>query len=112
MELLSVNTKLIITDMKGRIYNMTKSQIVDELAKKTGMKKKEAEAAVNAFIETVSDALVAGEKVQIAGFGTFEVKERSERVGRNPFTKEAMTIPASKRLAFTAGKTFKALINK
>ncbi len=91
---------------------MTKSQIIDEVAKKTGLKKKDAEAAVSAVISSVTDALVAGEKVQLVGFGTFEIKERASRTGINPYTKKTMEIPASKRLSFTAGKSMKALINK
>ena len=91
---------------------MTKSQLIDVVAMKTGLKKKEAEAAVAAVIEGVSEALVAGEKVQLVGFGTFEVKERAARTGINPHTKKAMKIAASKSLAFKAGKAMKALLNK
>ncbi|MBO5274963.1 MAG: HU family DNA-binding protein [Clostridia bacterium] len=90
----------------------TKTKIIENVAAKTGMKKKDAEAAVNAVIASLEDAFVAGEKVQIAGFGTFEVKERAARVGRNPRTGAAMTIEASKHLSFTAGKTIKDAINK
>lgn len=91
---------------------ITKTKIIENVAARTGMKKKEAEVAVNAVIASLEDAFVAGEKVQIAGFGTFEVKERAARVGRNPRTGTAMTIAASKHLSFTAGKTIKDAINQ
>ena len=84
-----------------RDFTMNKSQLVDVVAKNTGLKKKDAEAAVSAFVDAVAEALVAGEKVQISGLGTFEVK-----------TKASRTIPASKRPAFTAGKTLKESLNK
>ena len=84
-----------------RDFTMNKSQLVDVVAKNTGLKKKDAEAAVSAFVDAVAEALVAGEKVQISGLGTFEVK-----------TQEVITIPASKRPAFTAGKTLKESLNK
>ena len=74
---------------------MNKSQVIDVVAQKTGLKKKEAEGVVNAFLSTIEDALAAGEKVQLVGFGTFETKERAARIGRNPATKESIEIPAS-----------------
>lgn len=91
---------------------MTKTQLIEEVAKKTGLTKKAAEEAVKATLATVEETLVKGEKVQLVGFGTFEVKKRAARTGRNPYTKKAMKIPASKRLSFTAGATIKARINK
>ena len=91
---------------------MTKSQLIDAVAKKTGFKKKDAEAAVAAVFEGISDALVNGDKVQLVGFGTFEVKKRAARTGINPYTKKAMKIPASKSLTFKAGKSIKTLLNK
>lgn len=91
---------------------MTKSQIIDAVAKQTGFKKKEAEAAVSATFEAMTEALVKGEKVQVAGFGAFEVKERAARTGINPYTKKAMQIEASKSLSFKAGKAMKELLNK
>ncbi|MGM9624668.1 MAG: HU family DNA-binding protein [Eubacteriales bacterium] len=91
---------------------MNKSQVIDAVAQKTGMKKKDTEAVVNAFLSTIEEALVSGEKVQLVGFGTFETKERAARVGRNPATKEAIEIPASKHPAFTAGKALKETVNK
>ena len=91
---------------------MTKTDLIAKVAEQTGLSKKDAEKAVSAVIDTVSDALVAGDKVQIVGFGTFEVRERSERKGRNPRTKEEITIPASKLPAFTAGKALKDAVAK
>ena len=86
---------------------MTKANLVDAVAEKTGMKKKDAENAVCAVFDAMKDALIAGEKVQVVGFGTFNVKERAEREGRNPYTGEAMKIAASKHVSFTIGKTLK-----
>ena len=86
---------------------MNKTQLVDVVAAKAGIKKKEAEAAVNAMTDAIAEALKAGDKVQLIGFGTFEVKTRGERVGRNPKTGEAIKIAASKTPAFVAGKGLK-----
>ena len=86
---------------------MTKTDLIAAVAGKTGLKKKDAEAAVSAVLSTVAETLVAGEKVQLVGFGTFEVKERAEREGRNPATGESIKIAASKRPVFTAGKALK-----
>ena len=91
---------------------MNKTQVIEAVAAKTGMKKKEAEASVNAFLTTIEEALAQGEKVQLVGFGTFETKERASRMGRNPATGEALEIAASKHPAFTAGKALKDTINK
>lgn len=91
---------------------MNKTQLIEAVANETNLKKKDAEAAVNAFVNAVETALKNGEKVQLVGFGTFEVKERAERQGRNPLTGAAMTIPASKHPAFTAGKALKDSVNK
>ena len=90
---------------------MTKANIVDAIVAKTGLKKKDAEAAVAVVFESVKDALVAGDKVQLVGFGTFDVKERAAREGRNPKTGEKITINASKAPAFTAGKALKDSVN-
>ena len=90
---------------------MNKTQFIEVVALKTGLKKKEAEAAVNAMTEAVVEALKAGDKVQLMGFGTFEVKERAARDGRNPKTGETIEIAASKHPAFSAGKAFKDSIN-
>ncbi len=89
---------------------MKKTELVAAIAEKAGISKKDADKAVAAFIETVTDALKAGDKVQLIGFGTFEVRERPERTGRNPLTKETITIAASKAPAFKAGQGFKAAI--
>ena len=91
---------------------MNKTQLIDVVATKTGLKKKEADAAVSATIEAIAEALKAGDKVQLIGFGTFEAKERGAREGRNPRTGETIKIAASKAPAFTAGKAFKDAVNK
>ena len=91
---------------------MNKTQVIEAVAAKTGMKKKAAEEAVNAFLSTIEEALAQGEKVQLVGFGTFETKERASRMGRNPATGEALEIAASKHPAVTAGKALKETINK
>lgn len=86
---------------------MNKTEFINAVAAKGELDKKAAEKAVNAVFGAVEDALKAGEKVQLVGFGTFEVKERAEKQGRNPKTGETMTIAASKTPAFKAGKAFK-----
>ena len=91
---------------------MTKTTLTDEVVKATGLTKKDAELAVNAVFGKIEEALKADEKVQIVGFGTFEVKERAARKGINPATREEITIPASRRLNFTVGKTLKAALNE
>ena len=83
---------------------MNKADLIAAIAAKTGDTKKGAEATVNAFVEVVSGALVKGEKVQLVGFGSFEVRKRAARKGRNPQTKEEIKIPASKSPVFKAGK--------
>ena len=91
---------------------MNKAELVAELATKTGNTKKASEEAVNAFIDVVTEALKKGEKVQLVGFGSFEVRKRAARKGRNPQTKEEIKIPASKAPVFKAGKALKDLVNK
>ena len=91
---------------------MNKTQLIDVIATKTDLKKKDVEAVVNAMNEAVVEALVAGDKVQLIGFGTYEVKTRAARDGRNPKTGETIKIAASKAPAFTAGKAFKDAVNK
>ena len=86
---------------------MNKTEFIAAVAAKEGLEKKTAEKAVNAVIACVGDALAAGDKIQIAGFGTFEVRERPARKGRNPQTGEEITIEASKLPAFKAGKALK-----
>lgn len=95
-----------------RIFIMNKTQLVDVVAKNTGLKKKDAEAAVTALVEAVEEALVAGDKVQVAGLGTFDVKVKAARTGRNPKTQATIEIPASKRPAFSASKSLKEAVNK
>ena len=90
---------------------MNKTELVAALTEKTGLTKKEAEAAVNGLVEVITDALVAGEKVQIVGFLSAEVKDRPERQARNPQTKETITIPASKAPVFKAGKSLRDAVN-
>ena len=90
---------------------MNKTELIDVMASKTGMTKKNAEAALNAFVETVSEQLAKGDKISLVGFGTFEVAERAEREGRNPQTGETMKIAASKAPKFKAGKALKDMIN-
>ena len=91
---------------------MNKTQLIDVVATKTGLTKKAAEAAVNAVNDAIIEALVAGDKVQVIGFGTYEVKERAAREGRNPKTGETITIAASKAPVFTAGKALKDAVNE
>ena len=90
---------------------MNKTQLAEVVALKTGLKKKEAEAAVNAMTDAIAEALKAGDKVQLIGFGTFDVKESAAREGRNPRTGETIKIAASKRPVFTAGSALKNSIN-
>ena len=90
---------------------MNKTELVAAIAEKAGLSKKDAEAAVKAFTEVITEELKKGEKVTMVGFGTFEVSERSARSGRNPRTGETMTIAASKAPKFKAGKALKDAIN-
>ena len=91
---------------------MNKQELVTAIAEKANLSKKDAEAALAAFIASVEDALKKGEKVQLVGFGNFEVSERPAREGRNPRTGETMTIAASKAPKFKPGKALKDEINK
>ena len=90
---------------------MNKSELIAAIASKTGATKKDAEATLNAFIDVVTETLVKGDKVQLVGFGSFEVRKRAARKGRNPQTKEEIKIPASKAPVFKAGKALKELVN-
>ena len=90
---------------------MNKAELIANVAGSAGISKKDAEKAINAFIENIDGALKKGDKVQLVGFGTFEVRERAERKGRNPQTNEEITIPASKVPAFKVGKALKDAIN-
>jgi len=91
---------------------MNKSELVSAIATKADLSKKEAEAALKAFTEVVAEELVKGEKIQLGGFGTFEVSERAARTGRNPQTGKEMKIDASKAPKFKAGKALKDAVNK
>lgn len=91
---------------------MNKAELVAAVAEKTALSKKDSEKAVNAAFETITAALVGGDKVQLVGFGAFEVKERNARVGRNPKTKEEIQIPASRVPVFKAGKALKDVVAK
>ena len=86
---------------------MNKTELIAEIACKAGISKKDAEKALAATVETITDSVVKGGKVQLVGFGSFELKCRPARVGRNPKTKEAIEIPASRVPVFKAGKAFK-----
>ena len=91
---------------------MNKTELVAAMAKETQLAKKDVEAVLKSFIDVVSEELKKGEKVQLVGFGTFEVSKRAAREGRNPQTGETMQISASKALKFKAGKALKDLINE
>jgi len=86
---------------------MNKAELIAVAAEKAGLSKKDCEKAVNAALDAITESLVKGEKVQLVGFGAFEVKERGARVGRNPQTKEEIQIPATKVPQFKAGKALK-----
>ena len=91
---------------------MTKTELIAKVAEKTGLTKKDADKAANAVIDAIVETLKSNEKVQIVGFGTFEVHDRKERKGRNPRTKEEIIIPASSYPAFKVGKSFKDAVSK
>ncbi len=91
---------------------MTKSELINVVASKTDSTKKNAEVAVNAMLDAITEALVSGEKVSLVGFGTFEVRDRKEKQVINPQTKEKMIAPASKAPAFKAGQALKTAVNK
>ena len=91
---------------------MNKADLIAAIAAKTGDTKKVAEASVNAFVDVVTETLKKGDKVQLVGFGSFEVRKRAARKGRNPQTKEEIKRPASKAPVFKAGKALKDLVNK
>lgn len=91
---------------------MNKAELVSAVAEKAEMSKKDAEKAVTAVFSAIENALAQNEKVQLVGFGTFDVKERAERTGRNPQTKETIVIPAAKVPGFKAGKALKDAVQK
>ncbi len=90
---------------------MNKSELISAVAEKSGMSKKDAEKATAALFEVVTEKLSGGEKIQVIGFGTFEVKNRAERFAKNPRTGEELKIPASKAPVFKAGKALKDAVN-
>jgi DNA-binding protein HU-beta len=91
---------------------MNKNELVAEVAAKTGLTKKDAEKAVLALVETVTEAVVKGDKVMLVGFGSFETKTREARIGRNPKTKEAINVRATRVPVFKAGKALKDAVAK
>ena len=91
---------------------MNKAELIAAVAEKTGMSKKDTEAVITAALNTITEALAEEEKVQLVGFGSYEVKRRAERLGRNPETKEAIKIPASKAPVFKPGKALKDAVDK
>lgn len=98
---------------KFKEEKMNKGELISAIAEQANLKKKDAEAALNAFVDTVENTLKKGEKVQLIGFGTFETRERKARKGRNPRKPdEVINIPASKAPAFKAGKALKDAVNK
>ncbi len=90
---------------------MNKTELVEAIAEKSQLTKKDSETALKAFIDVVTEALKNGDKIQLVGFGTFEVAERAARDGRNPQTGEAMEIPAARVPKFKAGKSLKDAVN-
>ena len=91
---------------------MNKAELIAAVAEKAGLSKKDSEAAVTAALDVITAALQEGDKVQLVGFGSFEVKSRAARTGRNPKTKEPIEIPASKVPIFKAGKALKDIVAK
>ena len=91
---------------------MNRSELIAKISEKSELSKKDSEKALSAVIDSIMEALVQGDKVQLVGFGTFEVRERQERAGRDPRSGEAITIPACNSPAFKAGKAFKDAVNK
>ena len=91
---------------------MNKTELIAQVAEKTGLSKKDSELAVNASLETITESLIQGEKVQLVGFGVFDIKERGSRIGRNPKTKEEIAIPATRVPVFKAGKVLKDAVSK
>ncbi|MBQ6562402.1 MAG: HU family DNA-binding protein [Clostridiales bacterium] len=91
---------------------MNKTELIAALAEKAGLNKRDAEKALNAFTDVVTDTLIKGDKVQLVGFGSFEVKDRAARTARNPRTGDELTVPASKAPIFKAGKALKEAVKK
>ncbi len=106
MTLSVVGKYKVLEEMK-----MTKTELVNVVAEKTGFSKKDSEKAIKAVFDGISDSLVKGEKVQLVGFGTFEVRDRKAKDGINPATKQKITVPAKKAPVFKAGKALKDVVN-
>lgn len=104
------NSPIVKFNKEGNLVN--KADLISIMAEKSGLTKKDSEKALNSFVEAVEGALAKRDKVQLVGFGTFEVRERSARKGRNPQTGEEIDIPAASMPAFKAGKALKDSINK
>lgn len=90
---------------------MNKTELINAVAEQTQLSKKDCEKTINAVLETIADSLAKNDKVVLVGFGTFEVRSRAARMGRNPSTKKEIKIPASKAPAFKAGKGLKDRVN-
>ena len=95
---------------KKEVFLVNKTELVAAMAENSGLSKKDAEKALNAFVESVENAVKSGDKVSLIGFGTFEARERAARTGKNPRTGEAIKIEACKIPAFKAGKAFKDIV--
>lgn len=102
----------IVEKFFWRFLNMNKTELVVSIAEKAAISKKDAEKALSAFLDTVAEELKKGEKIQLVGFGTFEVRERAARTGINPQTKQTIEIAASKNPVFKAGKALKDSLSK
>ncbi|HIQ67962.1 MAG TPA: HU family DNA-binding protein [Candidatus Faecousia excrementigallinarum] len=89
---------------------MNKTELIAQVAEKTGLSKKDTESIINAAVDTIATTMAQGDKVQLSGFGIFEVKDRQARVGRNPKTKEAIEIPASRQPVFKPSKALKDIV--
>lgn len=91
---------------------MNKQELISAMAEKSGLSKKDSEKALGAFEEAITEELIKGGKIQLVGFGTFDVADRKERIGRNPQDGKEMIIPASKAVRFSVGKSLKDAVNK
>jgi len=108
----ALSIKVLTHREKQEELPMNKAELINAAAEKAGLSKKDTEAAVNAAIDAITEALAAGDKVQLVGFGVFEVKARAARIGRNPKTRETINIPASKVPVFKPGKGLKDSVSK
>ena len=91
---------------------MNKAELIDAVAERTGLSKKDSDKALSAAFEVITSALQTGEKVQLVGFGVFDIKERAARIGRNPRTKEPIDIPATRAPVFKPGKILKDAVDQ